>query len=90
MCGIYMIPLQNNTHTKLIAKEKILGYTVDWNYDRDYVDISMPEYIPNVLKRILYKAKASPQYSPREHAAVNWTNKGERHYAQKPDDTPFL
>ena len=50
----------------------------------------MPDYIRNALKKLLYKQKVYPQYSLHEHNAVNWTNKGERQYAQQPDDTPLL
>ena len=32
----------------------------------------------------------NPQYSPNEHAAVNWTDKGERQYAHQPDNSPCL
>ena len=70
--------------------ENFLGYTIKWNYQKGYVDISMPDYIRNALKKLLYKTKVYPQYSPHEHTAVNWTNKGERQYAQQPDDSPFL
>ena len=50
----------------------------------------MPYYIRNALEKLLYKQKVYPQYSPYEHTAVHWTNKGERQYAQQPDDTPLF
>ena len=50
----------------------------------------MPDYIRNALKKLLYKQKVYPQYSPHEHTAVNWKYKGEGQCAQQPDDTPLL
>ena len=70
--------------------ENFLGYTIKWDYEKGHVDISMPDYIRNALKKLLYKTKVYPQYSPHEHTAVNWTNKGERQYSQQPDDYSFL
>ena len=55
-----------------------------------FVDISMPNYVKSALKRLLYKVCITPQYSPREHPGVNQTKKGDRKYAQQPDDSPFL
>ena len=67
-----------------------MGYTIDWNYEKGYVDISMHEHVTNALKRILYKPLIFPQYSPHEHASVNCTNKGKIQYVQQPENTPFL
>ena len=30
------------------------GFTIDWNYDTEYVEISMLTYIPKSLKRFLH------------------------------------
>ena len=70
--------------------KNFLGYTLNWNYDKGYVDISIPDYIRNALKRLGYNVSVTPQYSPHEHIGVNWTNKGDRQYAQQPDTSPFL
>ena len=70
--------------------ENFIGYKIKWDYERGFVDISIPDYIKNALKRLNYKVFVSPQYSPHEHVGVNWTNKGDRQYAQQPDDSPFL
>lgn len=43
------------------------GLTFDWNCKDDYVDISMPKYIPDRLKQLNHKPKVYPQYSPYEH-----------------------
>ena len=70
--------------------ENFLGYKIKWDYEKGFVDISIPDYIKNALKRLGYKVSIYPQYSPHEHAGVNWTNKGDRQYAQQPDDSPLL
>ena len=33
--------------------ENFLGYTIDCNYEKGYVNISMPDYIRNALKKLL-------------------------------------
>ena len=70
--------------------ENFLGYKLNWNYDKGYVDISIPDYIKTALKRLGHNASINPQYSPHEHIGINWTNKGDRQYAQQPDTSPFL
>ena len=63
-----------------------MEYTLDWNY----VDISMPRYVQEWLKHLLYKQQIHTQFSPHEHAPINWTNKAELLYAQKPDDATIF
>ena len=48
------------------------GLSLDWNYSLEYVDISMPKYIPAVLKKLLYVPKVSPQYSPHRHSLIQY------------------
>ena len=42
------------------------------------------------LKKLLYKAQVSPQYSLYEFIRTKWTSKGDRQYAQSPDISPYL
>ena len=51
------------------------GLTLDWNYKLGYVDISMPKYVPAVLKKLLYTPFKSPQYSPHKHNPIQYGNK---------------
>lgn len=44
--------------------ENYCGLTFDWNYEKEYVDLSMPHYVQNVLKRLVHVKKVYPQYSP--------------------------
>ena len=43
---------------------KYLGLTLDWNYDKRTVKLSMPKYIENVLLRFKHKAPTRRQNSP--------------------------
>ena len=61
--------------------EKFLGFTVKWNYDAGYVDISMPGYINRLLSRLNHPMPSSPQYSPNEFINIKWSSKGDRQYA---------
>ena len=38
-----------------------LGFTLDWNYDRGFVCISMSDYVRKSLKKLQYKKKVYPQ-----------------------------
>ena len=70
--------------------ENFLGYKLRWNYLKNYVDISMPTYIPNLLKKLNYKPHKNPQYSPHEYVPINWTSHTNRQYAMEEDTSAFL
>ena len=40
------------------------GVTIKWNYEQGYVDISMPEYVKNMLHKFQHRAPAKPQQAP--------------------------
>jgi hypothetical protein len=40
------------------------GLTMDWDYDNKHVDISMPKYIPAMLKKLQHPTPKKPQYAP--------------------------
>ena len=40
------------------------GFTIEWNYEKCYVDISMPKYISALLQKLQHSKPAKPQYSP--------------------------
>ena len=40
------------------------GITLKWNYEQQYVDISMPGYVKNMLARLKHELPKRPQYSP--------------------------
>ena len=45
-----------------------LGLTIYWNYNEEYVDISMPEYVKKALDRLQHLKPKISQYTPH-----NWT-----------------
>jgi hypothetical protein len=66
------------------------GLQLDWNYDRGYVDVSMPGYIRKALERLQHKSTAYPQFSPHEHAPITYTKKGEQQFATSADTSNLL
>ena len=65
------------------------GLTLDWHYQQGYVDISMPAYVKNSLKRFNHSPSKSPQYSPHAHFSIQY-GQGTRQYATAPDLSPPL
>ena len=43
------------------------GLTIDWAYEKGYVDISMPSYIKKVLHKYQHPTPSKPEYSPHDH-----------------------
>ena len=41
-----------------------LGLTIDWNYSKEYVNISMPDYVRKALDRLQHPNPKIPQYAP--------------------------
>ena len=46
---------QNYEYTVDWSSEILFGLTIAWNYNKGYVDVSMPKYIPEVLTRFKHK-----------------------------------
>ena len=67
-----------------------LGYTLDWQYNKGFVDLTMPKYIPNMLQKLQHKRPNISQYSPHEYVPIKYSNKGDRQYMQQPDHSPHL
>ena len=42
------------------------GLRLDWNYEDNYVDISMPGYIDKVLDKFLHSTPTKPQHAPHK------------------------
>ena len=67
------------------------GLTLDWHYDQNFVDISMPKYIDKVLHKFQHNPPTKPQYSPYETMPYIPMKRGDRQYAAKPDtSSPLL
>ena len=63
---------------------------MDWHYDQGYVDVSMPDYVTDALKRLNHVPQVTPQYSPHAHIPIQYGTKGTRQYATAPDLSPPL
>lgn len=67
-----------------------LGFTLNWNYDKGFVDISMPDYVKNALEKLQHKPQNFPQYTPHKFISINWTRKGDQQHTTQLDTSPFL
>ena len=90
-----LLDLQNLIETKYTCKidwsgRTYLGFNFDWNFDKGYVDVSMPKYIPNALKKFRYEVHKHPQYSPYSHLNTKWTKKGEQQFLTPSDTSELL
>jgi hypothetical protein len=48
---------------------RYIGLTLQWNYDKHYVDLSMPGYIARALQRFVHPAPERPEHAPHAWAA---------------------
>lgn len=64
------------------------GLTIDWQYDDNYVDISVPGYIEKVLHKFQHSKPTKPQYAPHTWTAPVY-GKSTQH-AKGPDTPPLL
>ena len=46
------------------------GLTLDWNYEKGLVDVSVLNYVRDTLKRLNHVLKVFPQYSPHNYAPI--------------------
>ena len=65
------------------------GLNLQWNYPKQYFNISMPTYIPNLLAKLNYTPNI-PQHSRHPVAPFVISKKGSRQYATPPDTSPPL
>ena len=67
-----------------------LGFSIDWQYDKGHVNLTMPKYIPNLLQKLQHRNPNTPQYSPHEYIPIKYSVKGDRQYMQQPDTSAIL
>ena len=70
--------------------KNFLGYSLDWQYDKGHVNLTMPTYIPNLLKKLQHLHPNTPQYSPHDFVPIKFSAKGDRQFMQQPDTSPHL
>ena len=66
---------------------KYIGLTLDWHYDKGYVDISMPGYVMKALARLQHPSPTRPQHAPHRW---NQPAFGVKQQMATIDDTPKL
>jgi hypothetical protein len=64
------------------------GLTIDWNYSKGYVDISMSGYILKVLHKLQHPTPSRPQYSPHQWNRPIYGKT--RQFAPLPDESSRL
>ena len=64
------------------------GLTIDYNYDKEYVDISMPTYMHKFLKCFLQPAPKKPFYAPHKCTVPSYVQSTQ--YEKLPDNTPLI
>ena len=65
-----------------------LGLTLDWNYIKRQVHLSMPGYIAKTLIRFAHPTPNKPQHQPHPHTERIYG--ATIQYAKKADDSPIL
>ena len=64
------------------------GITLDWNYEKRYVDIAMPKYVQKQLLKYKWRTPKRPQYCPYSPAPVNYGKKSDI-IIEEPDSPPL-
>jgi hypothetical protein len=63
------------------------GLTINWHYQKNYFDVSMPGYIPAVLARLRHKPPLRPQLAPHQWMQPTY---GQQLQLAPIDDSPKL
>ena len=83
--------LQNDYKVTKDWEDKLFcSLAIDWHYGQGYVDISMPKYIKDSIKRFQHEFCARNQFSPHEHTPPIFGEPGERQYIKSHDTSPIL
>ena len=70
------------------AGKRYIGLTIDWDYEKQEVYISMPGYIEDALTRVKHARPRTPQDQPHPRVPPNYG--ATRQYAKQQDDSPLL
>ena len=66
------------------------GMTMDWHYHEGYVDVSMPNYVSEALKKLQHVPQTYPQYSPHKYIAIQYGKSNTQQYATSEDTSSLL
>ena len=79
---------ENYTITTDWTGKNYCGLTIDWQYDKGYVDISMPNYIVDALQKFQHQPPKHPQHAPHKWTTPAYGQKIQ--YALPPSSLPIL
>jgi hypothetical protein len=51
---------------------RYIGLTLNWNYEKHYIDLSMPGYIARALQRLVHPTPERPEHAPYNYAAPTY------------------
>jgi hypothetical protein len=71
-----------------MSGSRFIGLTIDWDYDKRKVHLSMPGYVAKALKRFHHQKPTKLQHQPYPHAPVKYREKVQ--YAAPVDNSPEL
>ena len=97
--GVKYVGEENLSHLVNILKEhyeismdregsRYLGITMDWDYDKREVHLSMPGYVRKALTRFKHPTPSKPQNQPYPHIPIKYGAKVQ--YAEPEDSSPLL
>jgi hypothetical protein len=97
--GIKYVGKQHAQHLISVLKEhyeieedwsgsKYIGLTIDWDYGRHQLHISMPKYVSKAMKRFNHSPPQTAQSSPYPHTRPNYGAKVQ--YSPNADTSPLL
>jgi hypothetical protein len=66
---------------------RYIGLTLDWNYEKRYVDLSMPGYIARALQRFMHPTPGRPEHAPHAWTAPTY---GSRQQYATHDTSPAV
>ena len=68
--------------------KRYIGITLDWDYERRQVHLSMPGYVAKALKQFQHKPSTKKQHAPYPCARINYGAK--KQYATQSSQAPAL
>ena len=79
---------EDHTSSHDWAGKQYIGLTIDWDYEKQEVHISMPGYIEDTLTRFKHSRLQTPQDQPHPHVPPNYG--AARQYAEQQENFPLL
>ena len=61
--------------------------SLKWDYDKQYVDISMPHFVQSTLQKLQHQPPSKPQHSPHRYTSIQY---GSTPQLATPNDTSPL